>query len=592
MKRSDVLDEYKWNLDDLYTNLDDWVKDFELIDPMVQKLDKYRGHLLDSATNLYNYYQDSQEIERILERLHFYIFLRMDEDLTNSEVSKLLAVCENYYGKYNSKTAFVVPELLASDYEIVLKYMEDLPELRPYKRMFESMYRVKNHILSDNEEKIISEYETIGQYFTSSARTIRNTELNFKSIKDEEGNKVKLTASNISKYLKSSDRLVRKNALKRDSDAYDERIRSLATIYLGYVKNEELQAKLRNYDSLLDRKLFELEIGRNVYENLKKNALASRKYYQDYLNFLKKQLGVNSLKPYDLNAPLGSTSEIVYSINEARDLLYKVFSIYGEEYMAYFKSAFDNHYIDFMPSDNRDTMWYSAYIPYAKPRVFCNFEERVLDVSKMAHELGHFVNQSMCIDSLPSMYVYQTTFNSEVASLANEVIFAFRYLEIETDPAAKKEILANFIKVFANNFFGAYMQAAFEEDVHQAIVDGKSLSAEDLCEICKKHNEYFSDGMVKGKKYLGWAKIPHYFMNHGYYVFNYCTAIVAACSVASAILDGKPGIIDAYLEFLRMGSSMDPVSKLKHIGVDMADSKPYQKALKMFTSAIDEYEKL
>jgi oligoendopeptidase F len=89
---------------------------------------------------------------------------------------------------------------------------------------------------------------------------------------------------------------------------------------------------------------------------------------------------------------------------------------------------------------------------------------------------------------------------------------------------------------------------------------------------------------------LEWARIPHFYYN--YYVYQYATGYSAAIALSRRILkEGAPAVQD-YVQFLSGGCSKDPIDLLKDAGVDMASPKPIQDALDLFSTLLDEMEKL
>lgn len=592
MKRCEVNDKYKWDLTELYSSFDEWDKDIEKIPKLIDKVRKYKGVILNSANNLYSFYKDSEKAEYLLERLHFYAFLIIDEDLTNARAQKSLNLIEDWIAKYNSEISFAIPEILKSDYSLIEQYLKEKEELKILERHFKEMFRVKEHMLNEKEEAIFSEFNNIANSFKNSSQFIRDKEMDLGTIKDENNNEIKLTPSNLRKYAISKDRRVRKEVSDNENKAYMQSIDSLASNYLGFIKTKEMEAKYRNYPSYLDMKLSMVDIDRNVYESLKSVAKKSKKSFQKYLKLIKDILGVEKLEVYDLSAPLVNFSDKEYGVEEAKKMLLDTFSLFGEEYISILSYAFDNKCIDFMPSDNKVTGWYSAYIPYAKPRVLANYHSKINDISSLAHELGHFVNQYKIVTTQPPQYVYQSSFCAEVSSLNNEIVFANVMMDKEHDKEIKKELLANFIKVFASNFFGAIKQALFEEEAHQKIVNGEGVSSADLCDIWKELNEEFNGSILESKINIGWARIPHFYMNGGYYVYNYSTGIVAACNLANKLLNKEEGIHDKFINYLTIGDSLSPINSLKTLDIKMDTEEPYLVALKMFDEAIEKFYEL
>jgi oligoendopeptidase F len=84
--------------------------------------------------------------------------------------------------------------------------------------------------------------------------------------------------------------------------------------------------------------------------------------------------------------------------------------------------------------------------------------------------------------------------------------------------------------------------------------------------------------------------IPHFY--HAFYVYKYATGISAAVALSQAVLTGKSGSVERYLDFLRSGGSAFPLDALKTAGVDMETSAPVASTLDLFERRLGELEKL
>jgi oligoendopeptidase F len=87
-----------------------------------------------------------------------------------------------------------------------------------------------------------------------------------------------------------------------------------------------------------------------------------------------------------------------------------------------------------------------------------------------------------------------------------------------------------------------------------------------------------------------WSRIPHFY--NAFYVYKYATGFAAAMALSKQIrTEGAPAV-ERYLNFLRGGSSQDPIDLLKGAGVDMSSPKPIVDALSVFRERLEELEKL
>lgn len=592
MKRSEIKEEYKWDNSDLCKSWDEWSKDYEKLPPLIDGLLKYKGHLLDSPSSLLEYFEESEKVEKIIERLEFFTFLSCEVDITDSDAQKNDSAINTIIADYNSKMAFVTPELMSKGEEIFDEFIKSEPRLKPYERVLKENFRLKEHLLDEKGEAIFADYDAASQNYTKSSQFIRSKELRFDPITLASGEIVEINDSSSDKYLRSDDREVRRQTEASLAKAYKNNLSSLASNYIGFVRNHEIEAKYRGYESQLDKVLQERKIPRNVYDKLMDSLRKYNYVYDDYIKLYKDTFDLDEVHAYDMYAQLSKSATKEYTFEEAKNIILDTFSIYGDWYTDILKMAFEKRLVDVMPSDEKVSGWSCAYTPFNNPRVFGNFYNQIMDISSMSHELGHFVNQYLTINNQIPLEVYQDTSTAEVASLTNEIVFSNLIKNKESDKNVLMCVIGNFLKIFAGNFFGAGREAIFEERAHECVRVGKPADAEVFNEIWLVAVREMYGDTIKDFRDNTWACIPHFYMGNGYYVYNYSIAIICACNVASKILNKEEGFMDKYREFLKIGTNIAPMEALKLIGIDLSTDEPYAVAINMFEEAIKEYKKI
>ena len=89
---------------------------------------------------------------------------------------------------------------------------------------------------------------------------------------------------------------------------------------------------------------------------------------------------------------------------------------------------------------------------------------------------------------------------------------------------------------------------------------------------------------------LEWSRIPHFY--YDFYVYQYATGFAAASALADRITSGDPEKVAAYLNYLKSGSSKDPISIMKAAGVDMTKPDYLNQAFDKFERRLNELEKM
>ena len=104
-------------------------------------------------------------------------------------------------------------------------------------------------------------------------------------------------------------------------------------------------------------------------------------------------------------------------------------------------------------------------------------------------------------------------------------------------------------------------------------------------------NKYYGPAVEEtGTRTQSWAYVPHFYMN--YYVYQYATSWAVSTALSEAVWQHEPGALERYLDLLRAGGSDDPVTLLKHAGVDVTDSQYLERAFALFEKRLNQIEKL
>ena len=183
-------------------------------------------------------------------------------------------------------------------------------------------------------------------------------------------------------------------------------------------------------------------------------------------------------------------------------------------------------------------------------------------------------------------------FVAEVASTCNEALLMEYLLGKTTDKKQRAYLINHFLDQFKGTIYRQTMFAEFELNIGTMVAEGKTLTADALCQEYRRLNElyYGPDIVVDDSIAVEWARIPHFYYN--YYVFQYATGYAAAIALSRRILtEGEPAVRD-YLSFLSGGRTKSPIELLKGAGVDMTSPEPVNSALALFGTLLDEMEAL
>lgn len=592
MLRSEQKIENTWDLSKIYASISDYEKDYDVVKNLMANISKYQTHILDSSKSLLELLDLDQKTERIIGKMANYAYRKYDEDLSNVDSQKLVGNFDKLYTEYSQNGSFIVPEILKGDYSLIEKYIKEEEGLKEYELLLKRIFRNKPHVLSEKEENILSSMQLIAGEPEKIAGIIRNSELQFQTIKDENGNEVKLTNENFMIYLKSRDRRVRKDAFEALYSSYNKYKETLAETLQGHVMVLSNSSKLRGFSSSKEASLFSNRVNTKVYDNLIKVVHDRMNVVYDYFKLKKEALKLDDFCLYDTYVNLEEGIDKKYTYEEAKKIVLDVVKVFGEHYQKTVQSAFDNRWIDIYPNKAKRGGAYSSGSYDTLPYILLNFQGEYNDVSTLIHEMGHSMHSYYSNQNNPYLYSSYKIFVAEVASTVNEMLLNYYMLEHASDNKEKRAILSDMMDLFKSTIYRQTMFSEFEDFIFNEFENGNVLTNELLSNKYYELNKlYFGDDVIINDdiKYE-WERIPHLY--YDFYVYQYATGLSAACYIVKRILNHEENAVSDYLKFLSTGDSMDPIEELKVAGVDMEDEKVINGAIDMFQEIINEYRSL
>ena len=590
--RKDFKENLKWNVQDLYKTEEDYEKDYQFVKEHLKDYGKYQGHLLDNENILYEALSFDNHLSKILERIYVYAQINNDSDTTEVKYQAMYGKAYKLYEEYQEACSFLVPEILKGDRALIEEYVKKNSKLKEYERVLTDIFRLKEHVLSDKEEKILSSLSTTFSIPDQVYSYLTDADMKFGTIKNKDGKKVELNEKTYHEFIESNDRSERKQAFTKLLTTYGNFKNTYANLLASEVNNNNKIAQIRGYKSAREASLYQNEIPEEIYDFLidtvKKNVAPLSKFWK----IKSKALGFNKLHIYDTNTAMSRGITKKYSEKEAEELLYQALNGLGDNYINDLKLAFQQRWIDFCPNDGKRNGAYCTACYSVHPYVLLSYNGTLENVSTLAHELGHAMHYYYAIQNQSYQDYGYSIFVAEVASQVNQILLS-KYLISKTDNVEEKiYLIDDLIRDFKATIYRQTMFADFEKTIHEAQQKGEVLTHEYLCSTYYKLNqEYMGENIVIDELIqYEWERIPHFYMN--FYVYQYATAYAAAIKIAMDIFNHKDGAKEKYLEFLKLGCTKTPVASLKVAGVDMTQKETLNDAFAYFDDLVNELKEL
>ncbi|MGN1408901.1 MAG: oligoendopeptidase F [Eubacteriales bacterium] len=585
-QRNEIPAELKWDFTHIFKTPEDWEKAYAECEKEIPSLGEIKGTLGSSAESLFAAYEKLFGFYEKFEPVADYAFLAKTIDGGDTAAQVMCDRINMLSVKAGSATAFFDPELMEIPGEKLAEFMNYAP-LKKYAHIIEDATRLRDHVLDEKSEGILAKMGKITGTPSDTYDMFTNVELELPDISGSDGRKVELTSGNFSVMRESGDRKLREAAFEGMFGTYGKYINTIACMYSGSVKQDNVFAEIRGYKSAREASLSGSNVPEEVYDALIEAIHAAIPSMNKYLRLRKKALGLEKLDVYDLYTPMVADIDYPMPYDKACELVLNAVAPLGEEYQNVIRRAYRENWIDVYETPGKESGAFSAGVYGVHPFVKLNYSDSLDDAFTLAHELGHAMHSYLSSEKQDYANHDYRLLVAEVASTCNEVLLTKYLLKTETDKKRRAYILNHFLEGFRTTVFRQTLFAEFEHKAHVLEAEGTPITAECLNELYAGIvKQYYPEAEFCDTLKYEWSYIPHFY--RAYYVYQYATGFSSAVAIASHILE--TGDASDYLEFLSSGGSDYPLNELKIAGIDLCSPDVVANAMKVFDETIDELD--
>ncbi|WP_455045387.1 oligoendopeptidase F [Leptotrichia trevisanii] len=593
MERSEIKQEYKWNLSDIYENYSAWEKDFEKVSDLKKELAGFKGQFGNEG-KLLEFFQKQEEMDKISYKLYRYPQLARDLNSSDKEAVEYLQKVQFLFAEISTELSWVNSELV-DNRENIEKWIEK-KEFDDYRFGLKNLFRLQKHILEEKESKLLSYYSS----FFSAPRSIYSevtvTDVEWPQVTLSSGEKVDVTPANYSKILSTNrNQEDRKLMFQMFYTIYEKKKNTIAAIYNSILQKGIASKKAYNYDSFLLSHLESDNIPEEIYLNLVNTAKNNTKPLQRYLKLRKKILGLEKYYNFDGSINLIEFDK-EYEYDDAKEIVLNSVAPLGKDYVEKMKKAISEGWLDVFEAKGKRTGAYSAGVYGVHPYMLLNYNKTLDSVFTLAHELGHTLHTLYSDENQPFSMADYTIFVAEVASTFNERLLLDYMLENTNDPKERIALLEQEIGNIVGTFYFQALLADYEYQAHKLAEAGEPITAEVLSKIMEDlFDKYYGDIIEKDDLiYIFWARVPHFF-NSPFYVYQYATCFASSAILYEKMINSsdeseKKRTLDKYIQLLSSGGNDFPMEQLKKVGVDLSKIETIEAVAKQFDLLLDKLE--
>lgn len=592
--RSQVAPEHTWNAESVFETRDAWNAAYDSASASLPgELARFAGHLGDSPDTLADWFDALAAMNERVGHVLFYALMSQACETTNPEANAMSGQASGLMGKFQASAAFAEPELLALGEEKLRQWVADAPRLNIYEHYIDDLFRRQQHVRSAEVEELLGLVQEPFAQMENTTETLTASEIQFRPAKSSSGEEVPVGQSNFMALYGSPDRALRQSAWQSFADGYLSLKNTLSSNYAASVKRDIFLARARRFDTALEASLFENNVPVEVFHNLVNTFRSHIPTWHRYWRVRRKALGVETLAPWDIWAPIAKGKHHV-SYAQAVDWISMGLKPLGAEYVGALRNGcLEERWVDLYPNQGKRQGAFSFGWRGTHPFIMMSSHDDLGSMSTLAHELGHSMHSYLTWQNQPAVYSDYTLFVAEVASNFNQAMTRAYLRDAQPDPDFQIALIEEAMQNFHRYFFIMPTLARFEYEIHTRIEQGQGVTGEDMNALMADlFAEGYGDEMQYDRDQVGitWAQFGHLFSN--YYVFQYATGIAAAHALAAPILAGTPGAAENYVKFLSAGGSLYPLDALKLAGVDMTTPAAVEAAFKVLDDMVTRLESL
>jgi oligoendopeptidase F len=585
----------EWNLDDLYSGLDDPAidRDLDRADAECAAFeDAYKGKLAtlvaaaDGGSSLATAVRRYEKIDDLMGRLSSFAGLVHAGNTLDPARTKFYGDIQERLTAASIHVLFFTLELNRIEDAILEKAMRD-PALGHYRPWIDDMRRYRPYQLEDRveqlfQEKTVTAYSAWNRHFDATIAKLR-----FKVAGKP------LAIEPTLNFFQDRSGAKRKAAAQALAHTFKENVQQFALIANTLAKDKEISDRWRGFADIADERHLSNRVEREVVDALVAAVRAayprlSHRYYALKAGWF----GKKRLPYWDRNAPLPRVPMRNVPWTEAMETVlgaYRAFSPRMADIAARF---FTERWIDAPVRLGKAPGAFShPTTPSVHPYVLVNYQGKPRDVMTLAHELGHGVHQVLAAPNGALMAPTPLTL-AETASVFGEMLTFQKLLAATRTKKERKAMLAAKTEDMINTVVRQIAFYTFERAVHTERKSGE-LTAARIGELwLDVQRESLGPAIeLKSGYETFWCYIPH-FIHSPFYVYAYAFGDCLVNSLYAVYENAAEGFAERYLAMLSAGGTKHYSELLAPFGLDARDPAFWQRGLGVIERMIEELERL
>ncbi|CAG1007065.1 oligoendopeptidase F [Anaerolineales bacterium] len=590
LPRAKVKKNQTWNAESVFASPEAFDIEVQNLLETLPKIKKYQGHLGESPDAFLEAMNALDALDQRSMKVRVYATMSSAVDANDQQGAAMNGKAMSALAQVGAATSFLEPELLSVGEAKLRQWLSGDSRMKVYGHFIDDLFRRQIHVRNAEVEELMGMLRDPFGAVRNTAGMLANADFKFKPVRDSQGNKLELTQSTKNSILHGTDRKARKIAWENYHDKYLEYKNTLAGNLAASIKQNVFHTKARNFNSSLEATLFNGDVPVEMFHNLLNIFQKNLPLWHKYWRIRRKALGVKTLHPYDVWAPL-TTKKHKIPFETAVDWICEGLAPMGDEYVRVMrKGCLEDRWVDWSPNAGKREGAFSNRVPSdTHPFIMMSYTDDIGSMSTLSHELGHSMHAYYASRSQPMVYYTYPSIIAETASNFSQAMTRAHLLKTNPSKSFQIALLEEAMGNFHRYFFIMPTLARFELETHRRVEQGGALTADYMINLMA---DLFSEGFG-GEMNLDCERVgitwgtftTHLYID--YYSFQYAIGISAANAIAKRVLDNVPNAAQDHINFLKAGSSMPPMEVYKLAGVDMTSAQPIKDAFAVLEEYVD-----
>lgn len=405
------------------------------------------------------------------------------------------------------------------------------------------------------------------------------------------GNTRSVGLSDLQNLAYDSDMAVRKKAYALEQEACAS-VAELSAACINGVCGEAIAIYgLRGYASPLDKVLEASRMERGTLEAMMTAIREELPAFHRYYRTKARLLGHSGALPFhDVYAPLEGEASALISYSTAKDIIVSGFQRFSGELGRFAERAFQGRWIDAEPRADKGGFGMCVDIfPIGESRIMTSFNGHYIDVSVLAHELGHAYHSS-CLIGQPMVNTDYPVPLAETASIFCESLIQQELLEL----APKGSSLALLERALSDagyyivDFYARYL---FESRLYERRQLG-ALSVQELNSLMHEAMvEVYGNGVDTASihPYPWISKAGYYMAGNEFLNFPYSFGLLFSKGLYAQYKKQGGDFVQRYRTFLEASGRTTVAEAARLMGVELDSPAFWREAMALLAEEIEAF---